>query len=83
MGLEQARIDRTERWHDEALQTADEAYKAGDDKMAGLAKLKIDVRKWAAEKGDPDRYATKTKVQQESVMTVMVHTGILRPGDAG
>lgn len=81
--LEEARVDRTERFHDEAIAIADEAHKAGDDKMAGLAKLRVDVRKWAAEKGDQDRYATKTKVQAEGTMTIMVHTGILRPGDSG
>lgn len=81
--LEEARVDRTERFHDEAIAIADEAHKVGDDKMAGLAKLRVDVRKWAAEKGDQDRYATKTKVQAEGTMTIMVHTGILRPGDVG
>lgn len=81
--LDEARVDRTERFHDEALAIADEAYRIGDDKMVGLAKLRVDVRKWAAEKGDPDRYATKTKVQAEGVLTVMIHTGILRPGDSG
>lgn len=66
---------------EEIIETADEQYeKFKDDDDAGVqaAKLKIDSRKFLAEKGDADRFGTKTKATGDVAVQIVIDTGIRR-----
>ena len=54
-----AYTDRANYYHDQALKEA-EAATSKDD--AVVQRLKSDINKWAAEKGDPDRFGSRTKL---------------------
>lgn len=74
--LHDARIDRAEFLHDEVI---DEARASLD------RKTKIETLKWGAEKGDPEKYGTKTKIigDKNAPVQFVIGTGISRPGDSG
>lgn len=74
--LKQARIDRAESFHDEAIEVA---RKSRD------SKVQIETAKWAAEKNDPDKFGNKTKLVGDASqpITFIIDTGIRRKGDAG
>jgi hypothetical protein len=74
--LHEARIDRAEYLHDEVI---DEARASRDRKTT------IETLKWAAEKGDPERYGNKTKIigDKNAPVQFIIGTGIVRPGDSG
>ena len=58
--VELAIRDRAEHYHDRVMEQADNEDVHKD--FVPWKKVKIDALKWAAEKGDPDRYGNKTKV---------------------
>jgi hypothetical protein len=78
--IDEARKDRAEAFHDEIVDTA--RVQAEGDKHA---KVHIDALKWAAEKGDPEKFGSKTKLQLDSNAPVafLIDTGIRRKGDQG
>jgi hypothetical protein len=69
--LQRARIDRTEWIHDEILEKA---------RTKATANVEIEALKWAAEKGNPDRYGPKQKNMEITggVIQFIVNTGIDR-----
>jgi hypothetical protein len=74
--LKQAKQDRAEFFHDEAVDTA---------RNSGDAKLHVDAAFRAAEKGDPEAYGTRTKITGDpnAPLQFILDTGIRRQGDAG
>lgn len=81
--LDDAKRDRAEQKVDEALQIVDELKMPTSEEIQH-AKLRADMRKWYAEKDDAAKFGSKLKVQADVVSTTLVvHTGILRPGDPG
>jgi hypothetical protein len=76
LALMQARRDRAEHFHDEVVDVA-RNQASPKDKIAAL--------QWAAEKGNPDDYGKQTKVTKEhkGSVTIVISTGIRRPGDQG
>jgi hypothetical protein len=78
--IEQAVRDRALTHFEEIIETADETYKRmqNTDDELGAAKLKIDARKFLAEKGDQDKYGTKNKVQGDVAVQIVIDTGIVR-----
>lgn len=66
---------------EEIIQTADEVYdkmKDDPDAMVAAGKLKIDARKFTAEKGDSDKFGSKTKVTGDVAVQILIDTGIVR-----
>jgi hypothetical protein len=79
--IDQAMKDRAVVHFEEAIQTADEVYeklKDDDDHAVAAAKLKIDSRKFATEKGDKERFGTGKGVQGEVSVQIVIDTGIRR-----
>lgn len=79
--VEQAERDRALVHFEEIIETADATYeKFKDDEDAGVqaAKLKIESRKWLAEKGNMDKFGNKSKVISEGSVTILIDTGIRR-----
>lgn len=76
VALKQAKEDRAEGHFDEALATA---------KKSKRPYLEVETLKWAAEKGNQAEFGTPNKntIGVGSAQVIVVHTGILRPGDAG
>lgn len=70
--LKNAREDRAEYFHDKVIETA-EAIQEKDD--VPVAKEQIAAYKWAAEKGNPNRYGKSQEASSGSV-TIIVDTGI-------
>lgn len=81
--LEDARRDRAELLAEEALELADDADEDAD--AISKARLRVDVRKWAAEKADPDKFGAKKAVDGNGSVsvTLVLNTGIVREGDPG
>jgi hypothetical protein len=74
--VETARVDRAEHFHDLVISTAKELV---DKEDVPVAKTKIDAFKWAAEKGNPSKYGSSTKVDiHGGGGTIIVDTGIRR-----
>jgi hypothetical protein len=71
--IEQARRDRAENFHDMAL---DVAMSVDNKDEVGIAKLKVDTLKWAAEKGNPQRYSAKQENVEKGGITVIIETGV-------
>lgn len=75
--LLQAKKDRAEYYHDEAVGTA---------KKSGKPYLQVETYKWAAEKGDPQGFGVE-KGNQGALPTgpvvFQLVTNIIRPGDPG
>lgn len=71
-----AEKERAGSFHDEILE---EARKSRDQKT------KIATLQWAAEKGDSEKYGAKTKISgdKNAPLTIVLDTGIRRPGDPG
>jgi hypothetical protein len=74
--LEVARRDRAELLHDRAIKTAQSSCDA---------KLQVETDKWAAEKGDPEKFGNKTKIVGDAAAPIVLafETGIRRRGDSG
>lgn len=74
--MEQARLDRAEMFHDKALKAA-EGVTEKDEVPA--ARLLVDTYKWAAEKGDKNRFgSTKIDVDVTKQDIIVMDTGIDR-----
>lgn len=73
--MEEARLERAEYYHDMALDTA---FSISDKEEVAIAKLQIDTLKWAAEKGNPHRYANNKPTEQgtKGGITVIIETGV-------
>lgn len=69
--LREAKIDRAERHHDMAIEISQESFDT---------KLKVETMKWAAEKGDPEKFGSRTKVvgDRENPVAFVFNTGIDR-----
>ncbi len=79
--VEQALKDRAVVHFEEIIETADEVYKAmkdDPDAMVAAGKLKIDARKFLAEKGDTDKFGAKQKASGEVNVQIVIDTGIRR-----
>lgn len=79
--IEQAERDRALIHFEEIIETADatyEKFKDDDDNAVQAAKLKIESRKWLAEKGNVDKFGSKSKVVTEGSVTIVIDTGIRR-----
>lgn len=75
--IDEARADRAELYHDEALRIAMASKKPY---------LQVDTLKWAAEKNDQERFGEKKQVGiggPQGPITFQLVTNILRPGDPG
>lgn len=77
-GLERARADRAERYHDQIVQ----AVGAIEDRETAVVETaRINALKWLAEKGNPARYGQKVAVDQKiegQVGFYVLDTGISR-----
>lgn len=75
--LQYARQDRSETFHDKAINQAEKSIDSGADK------LRVDTYKWAASVGNPETYGSKTKVigDKNAPLQLIVDTGIRRPED--
>lgn len=73
--LEQARADRAEFFHDSVIKSAEEV-KTKDD--AVIQKAKMDAYKWAAEKGNPDKFGNRTKISGDkgAPLQLIIDTGV-------
>lgn len=73
--LEAAKLDRADSFHDEAVDLA---------RTKATTKDTIKTLQWAAGKGNKEKYGTK-EVEGQNIgnVTIIVGTGIVRPGDAG
>lgn len=69
--LKQARLDRAEYFHDEIIEKARAKAEIKDE---------LNALKWAAEKGNPERYGTQTKItgDKDSPVQFIISTGITR-----
>lgn len=78
--FQQARADRAEYYHDRAVEIAVEAHENGLDKdEVPATKLAIETLKWAAEKGNPERYGAKVNaISSAAPLQIIVNTGIIR-----
>lgn len=80
--LKEAERDRANHYHDQIVRIADEVNAIAPDKDTLAAKkLAVDSYKWAAEKGDPDKYGKKTETKHSGEVgatTIIVNTGISR-----
>jgi hypothetical protein len=78
--LAQAEKDRAEYYHDQALESS---MLCTDKDMVPAMKLAVDTLKWAAERGDPNRYGSKVQVQGDDSrpIVIKIDTGIKRHGD--
>jgi hypothetical protein len=74
--LEDAKRDRAEAFHDEAIDTSIGSFDP---------KLKVETLKWAAEKGNAEKFGNKTKIvgDPNAPLSFIIDTGIRRPGDPG
>lgn len=77
---DQAMRDRAHAFHDEALE---EARKEHSKAETPSAKLKIETLKWAAERGDPERFAPRSTVhnKEERTLRLIVITGVPAPDE--
>lgn len=74
--MEQARLDRAEVFHDKAIATAENVT---DKDEVPAARLLVDTYKWAAEKGDKNRFgSSKIDIDVNQRDIVVIDTGIDR-----
>jgi len=71
--IELARKDRAEYFHDKVIETIEEVSCKED---VPAAKLKVDGYRWAAEKGDKDRYGNSSKIDINTGGIQYINTGI-------
>jgi transposase-like protein len=78
VAVAQATKDRAENFHDQAIMEA-RSVNSGDKK------LEVETLKWAAERGDPDKFGNKTTLRgdKDAPITWVIDTGIRRKGDPG
>ena len=83
--LLEAERDRANHYHDQIVRIADEVNANAPDKDTLAAKrLAVDSYKWAAEKGDPDKYGKKTETKHTGEVApaqIVINTGIDRNAD--
>jgi hypothetical protein len=73
-----ARKDRAEYYHDKVLDIADTT---DSSEQVQVNRFKTDQYKWAAEKGNPERYAKHTNIDgsiENKVSMIVLNTGITR-----
>lgn len=74
--LDMARTDRAEYFHDKVIECAD-AIETIDDSR--VAKVRMEAYKWAAERGNKERYSSSTKLDLQGESGIIVFdTGIRR-----
>jgi len=74
--MEQARLDRAEVFHDKAIATAENVT---DKDEVPAARLLVDTYKWAAEKGDKNRFgSSKIDIDVKQQDIIVMDTGIDR-----
>lgn len=66
---------RAEAYHDLAIDTAVGSIGSHKDAIPSI-KLAVDTLKWAAEKNDPGRYATKDVQQANHGIQIIIDTGV-------
>ena len=64
-----AHADRADTLVDDMLEIADELRSATDLVEVMAAKVRIDTRKWIAERMRPDKYGTKLQVEHKAPVT--------------
>lgn len=69
--LDDAKRDRAESFHDEIIDTA----RATTHITEKPDKIKIDALKWAAEKGDPDKFGQRTKLVGDPTQPISFQIG--------
>lgn len=74
--LQESQRDRAEALHDEVLHVA---------RTRSKPETEIAALQWAAEKGNAEKFGPKTKIAHDvqGAVTIVLGTGIKRPGDAG
>lgn len=76
--MKMARKDRAEYYHDQVIDIANATTSAEE---VQVNKFKTDQYKWAAEKGNPERYAKHTNIDgsiENKVSMIVLNTGINR-----
>jgi hypothetical protein len=72
--------ERAEGFHDKAIEIAKDAT----TRTVSRDTLEINTLKWAAEKGNPDKFGSKdTKAAPAQATVIVIDTGIRRPRDVG
>jgi hypothetical protein len=71
---EQARKQRADSFHDQALEIA---LSMPNKDMVPGCKLAVDTLKWAAEKASPDYYGKKEEKASIGSINVVLHTGVI------
>lgn len=66
---------RAENYHDKAIDTAISSIGTHKDAIPSI-KLAVDTLKWAAEKNDPSRYASKEVQQANTGIQIVIDTGV-------
>lgn len=74
--MKAAREDRAEHFHDKVIEQADDLTAKED---VPIMKAKTDAYKWAAEKGNPQRYGKMKEDGGVGNVTIIVDTGIPKP----
>jgi hypothetical protein len=72
--VDKAREIRAGYYHDVAIEKAEKVTR----NTVAQTKLQVETYKWAAEKGDPNRYGTRTKIvgDPDQPVAIIVETGI-------
>jgi hypothetical protein len=76
--MKMARKDRAEYYHDQVIDIANDTTST---EQVQVNKFKTDQYKWAAEKGNPERYAKHTNIDgsiENKVSMIVLNTGINR-----
>jgi len=78
--IRKAERSRAQIFHDKIVDVADQADTPMSDAELKTARLKVDTLKWAAKKGDAERYGDKTTIDGnlDHAVTIVVQTGIRR-----
>jgi len=77
--FEQALKDRAHIYHDKAIDAAEAAVTKDD---AAVQSLKMNAYKWGAEKGNPDRFGTRTKITGDNTgHGFVILTGVPQPDE--
>jgi len=75
-GLEEAKQDRADYFHDKAAEAVEEVAEKED---VPVGKFKFDSYLKLAEKGNPREYGQKTQIEgQQGALQIVLHTGIVR-----
>lgn len=70
---------RAEEEHEKLLDIAEDLEKGGMSKTdVEATKVAAEIRKWSAEKSDPQRYGGKIEKGQQGAVQIIINTGISR-----